>query len=70
MFTSSTLKKVLKSFQKGNIITSENSPEIDRLSTTDAVQRGLTGEFLPNGKLFIQPTARTTKYGKALYRVL
>ena len=70
MFSSLILKKVLKSFQKGSFITSENSAEIDRLSMTGAVRRGLTGKILPNGKLFIQPTARTTEYGKALSKVL
>ncbi len=69
------MKKTLRGFKKGGFITSENSAMIDRLSLTGAVtQRGFHVEKITEGsakgKLFIRPTARTTKYGKALERVL
>ena len=70
MFTPLSLKKVLREFKKGNFITSENYEEIDRLSLTGAVRCGLNGKILPNGKLFVRPTAKTTSYGKALAKVL
>ena len=61
MFTNKSLKKVYKQFKKGCFIMCENSVEIDYLSTKYFVKRGFHAEELPNGKLFLRPTAKIIK---------
>ena len=60
MFVNKSLKKVYNQFKKGCIMR-ENSVEIDYLSTKYFVKRGFHAEELPNGKLFLRPTAKIIK---------